>query len=140
MFGAFSHVGKSIKPIDWKSKVLGILRDQGEALSAYQVLEKLRIYNPKIAPPTVYRALAALCSKGLIHRLESKNAFIACQCDHHQQAPVLTICDDCGLVEESLSPKVLTALSDVAGRSGFALSHQVIELHGTCASCATEIA
>lgn len=118
--------------------MLGVLQEHGEALSAYQVLEELREYNPKIAPPTVYRALAVLSNEGLIHRLESMNAFIACQCDHHQQAPVLSICDDCGAVKESLAPKVLTALSDVAGQSGFALTHQVIELHGTCSSCATE--
>ena len=120
--------------------MLGVLRARGTATSAYQVLEELRQYNPKIAPPTVYRALAVLSSKGLIHRLESKNAFIACQCDRHQQSPVLFICDDCGAVSENLSPKVLTALSDVAGQSGFALSRHVIELHGTCSYCATEIA
>lgn len=121
--------------INWHAKVLEMLQSRSGAMSAYDVLAELRQFNPKIAPPTVYRALTALSKQGLVHRLESINAFVACQCGHHKQAPVLSVCDVCGLVEESLAPQVLTALSDVAGQSGFAQTHQVIELHGRCAKC-----
>jgi len=70
--------------INWPDKVLALLRDRIKAMSAYDVLGELRQFNPKIAPPTVYRALTALEEKGQIHRLESINAFVACQCDQHQ--------------------------------------------------------
>ena len=121
--------------INWHAKVLEVLRNHSGAMSAYDVLAELRQFNPKIAPPTVYRALAALAKQGRVHRLESINAFVACQCDQHPQAPVLSVCDDCGVVEESIAPQVLSALSDVARQSEFALTHQVIELHGRCIAC-----
>ena len=104
-------------------------------MSAYDVLAELRQFNPKIAPTTVYRALNALMERKKIHRLESMNAYIACQCEHHQQTPILAVCDDCGSVAECLAPTVLSALSDVADQSGFSATRQVIELRGRCVSC-----
>ncbi len=118
-----------------QADVLAILRRRDGPLSAYDVLGELRETNPKIAPPTVYRALTALIGRGRIHRLESLNAYIACQCDSHRHAPILSICDDCGMVEESVAPDLLEKLSGVIGRSGFAPSRHVIEVNGVCAAC-----
>jgi len=118
-----------------QADVLAVLRRHGGPLSAYEVLGELRESHPRIAPPTIYRALAALTERGRVHRLESMNAFIACQCGHHAQASILSICDDCGTVEESVAPDMLDALSSVAGRSGFRPARHVIEIHGICASC-----
>ena len=55
----------------------------GEAaapLSAYSILERLQGKGIK-APLQVYRALEKLIDFGLVHRLESLNAFVVC--DHH---------------------------------------------------------
>lgn len=118
-----------------QAEVLAVLRRRGGPLSAYDVLGELREVNPKIAPPTIYRVLAALTERGHVHRLESLNAFIACQCDRHRHAAILSICNDCGAVEESVAPDLLKALSSIAGKSGFAPTRHVIEVHGLCASC-----
>ena len=118
-----------------QAEVLAVLRRRRGPLSAYDVLGELREANPKIAPPTIYRALAALTERGRVHRLESLNAFIACQCDRHQHASILSICDDCGTVEESVAPDLLKELSSIAGKSGFAPIRHVIEVRGLCASC-----
>ncbi len=120
-----------------QADVLATLRQRRGPLSAYDVLGELRQISPKIAPPTVYRALAALTKRGQVHRLESLNAFIACQCDQHQHASIFTICDDCGAVEECVAPALLDELSSIAGRSGFAPKRHVIEVHGLCVSCGT---
>ena len=120
-----------------QAEVLAVLRQRRGPLSAYDVLEALRPIRPKIAPPTVYRALAALTGRGLVHRLESLNAFIACRCDHHQHASFFSICDDCGTVEERVAPTLLKELSSIAKQSGFAPKRHVIEVHGRCASCGT---
>ncbi|MEM0946186.1 MAG: Fur family transcriptional regulator [Pseudomonadota bacterium] len=117
-----------------QSEVLMILRGADRPLSAYDVLAELRPSNPRIAPPTVYRALAALSDRGLIHRLESLNAFIACHCDDHQHA-VLSICDDCGSVEETEAPELLTNLESLAAKSGFKAARHVVEVHGVCSTC-----
>ena len=118
-----------------QAEVLAVLRRRGRPLSAYAVLGALRERHPRIAPPTIYRALAALTERGRVHRLESMKAFIACQCDRHAQASILSICDDCGTVEESVAPDLLDELSSVAGKSGFRPERHVIEIHGLCASC-----
>ena len=118
-----------------QADVLAVLRRRGGPLSAYEVLGELRESQPKIAPPTIYRALVALTERGRVHRLESMNAFIACQCDRHMQASILSICDACGTVEESVAPGLLEELSSVAGKSGFRSARHVIEIHGLCASC-----
>ena len=115
--------------------VLAVLRRRGGPLSAYEVLGELRENHPKIAPPTIYRALASLTERGRVHRLESMNAFITCQCDRHSQASILSICDDCGTVEENVAPDLLEELSSVPGKSGFRPARHVIEIHGLCASC-----
>lgn len=120
-----------------QSQVLAVLRSHRDPLSAYDVIGELRQVNPKIAPPTVYRALAALIDRGQVHRVESLNAFMACQCDRHQHASILAICDDCGTVEENFEPDLLDALSSVVAQSGFAPTRHVIELHGFCSSCGT---
>jgi len=118
-----------------QADVLAVLRQRGRPLSAYDVLRELRATNPRIAPPTIYRALAALRESGRVHRLESLNAFIACRCDRHLQASILSICDDCGTVEESVAPDLLEAISGVAKSSGFQPARHVIEIRGLCATC-----
>jgi len=118
-----------------QADVLAVLRRRGGPLSAYDVLGEMRESHPKIAPPTIYRTLAALIERGRVHRLESMNAFIACQCERHPNASILSICDDCGTVEESVAPDMLDALSSIAGKSGFQPARHVIEIHGLCASC-----
>jgi len=123
-----------------QADVLAVLRRVGRPASAYDVLDALRPDHPKIAPPTVYRALAALTGDGRAHRIESLNAYVACACAGHRQAAIMAICDDCGGVEENIAPDIVAELSSVAGRSGFAAASHVVEIRGVCASCNPEAA
>jgi Fur family zinc uptake transcriptional regulator len=118
-----------------RTKILELLQRRGEPLSAYDVLRELSEWNPKIAPPTVYRALAALETACKIHRVESLKAYMACQCDALDKASILSICGECGIVEENVSPELLCQLSSIVGRSGFSATRHVIEVQGKCASC-----
>ena len=77
---------------EMQTAVLAILRASDRPCSAYELLKSLKDIYPKIAPPTVYRALAALTQRGQIRRLESLNAFISCQSQKHQQKSVISIC------------------------------------------------
>ena len=49
------------------------------SMSAYEILGELREEYPKIAPPTIYRALDGLIEQGQVQKLESLNTFITCQ-------------------------------------------------------------
>lgn len=118
-------------------EVLATLRKHDGAVSAYWLLSEMRESYPTISPPTVYRALSALAERGCVHRVESLNAFMACQCGEHQQPRILTICGDCGSVEENVEVELMSRLSDIVEARGFSPSRHVIEVLGRCASCET---
>ena len=105
-------------------------------MTAYQILGKLQKDEPDIAPPTVYRALTALTDQGRAHKLESLKAFVPCRCAHEQSLPVLTICEDCGLVEEHDGGSLLPKLTSLIAASEFVTKRHIVELHGACSNCA----
>ena len=62
-------------------RIRDLLAAAQKPLSAYDVIDALR-EDGRLAPPTVYRALQKLIDKGLAHRLETQNAYVACRrCD-----------------------------------------------------------
>lgn len=121
---------------DRQRQVLNVLRKHGRPMSAYEILNAMKGDETRLAPPTVYRALSALMDAGSAHKLESMNAFVPCQCDHADHAPVLAICDQCGSVEEHADPPVLEHLSKITEATGFRARHHVVEVHGLCGTCA----
>ena len=118
-----------------QAEVLAVLQRRDAPMSAYEVLDRLRDGNPRLAPPTIYRALAALIERGKVHRLESLKAFVACRREQHGHVPIFSICEECGTVEEAVSRPITNELSRIAGQSGFAPARHVIEVHGPCARC-----
>ncbi len=117
-------------------EVLRLMAQQPGAISAYNLLDLLRVSEPKAKPPTVYRALDFLMGQGLIHRVESANSYMLC---HHLEQPahtsVLFICDRCGLVVEQATSGIEDKLQQLAENSGFSLNHSVVEVHGLCPAC-----
>lgn len=118
-----------------QTKIVSILEETKEPLSAYAILGALKEFNPKIAPQTIYRALSSLVDDGKVHRLESKNAYIVCQYNHHSIASILSVCNDCGNVEENIEESVLKDLSKLTRQTGFSPKRHIIEIYGVCASC-----
>lgn len=118
-----------------QSEVLKILRRHAGPLSAYDILDEMRKSDAKMAPTTIYRTLAALSEKHAIHRLESMNAYVLCKCGSDYDASILSICNDCGVVEENVAPHLLKDLTSLLGKSGFSARRHVIEVHGTCGDC-----
>ncbi|MFO1168924.1 MAG: Fur family transcriptional regulator, partial [Rhodoblastus sp.] len=89
----------------------------------------------------VYRALDFLVEQGLVHRLASRNAYLACCHGHGASEPVaFLICDGCGHVDEATSPALSADVAAVAGTRGFAPRAQVIEIAGRCAACQKDAA
>ena len=118
-----------------QAEVLAALRREQRPMSAYEVIDVLRAAGRSGAPPTAYRALARLIALGLVHRLESLNAYVACCAEHERAAPAFSICDDCGTVAEFADPDAFDGVARAARRSGFEPENAVIELHGRCADC-----
>lgn len=116
--------------------ILRVLNSSNAPMTAYQILENLQGGEPDIAPPTVYRALAALTDQGRAHKLESLKAFVPCRCDHEKSLPVLAICEDCGLVDEHDGGSLLSKLSALVAPSRFRSERHIVEIHGLCSNCA----
>lgn len=118
--------------------VLATLTGADAPLSAYTILERLRDEGFR-APLQVYRALDKLRDYGLVHRLESVNAFVACQHPHHGTHHVMTfaICESCGGVTEFEDDAIGKRLDAWAHRHNFATRQTTIEISGLCESCAT---
>ena len=70
--------------------------------------------EPVAKPPTIYRALEFLTAQGLVHRIESMNAFLACGSNPHGRSTEFLICDCCGRVEELPGVAAVAAASQPA--------------------------
>ena len=119
-----------------QSLVLDALAGSVGPLSAYSILDRLRGQGLR-APLQVYRALDKLIELGLVHRLESLNAFVACcqpGCETHGTT-AFAICDQCGHVAEFANEEVTELLESWASGERFKLSKTTIELRGLCRTC-----
>jgi Fur family transcriptional regulator, zinc uptake regulator len=113
--------------------VLGVVSKSKQPQSAYDILDQLRGDGFK-APLQVYRALDKLLEHGLVHKLESLSAYIACQhpSGEGQAATVFMICDECGSVSERTDTCISGDLRKLAKTDGFSVKQTNIEIRGTC--------
>lgn len=120
--------------------VFGALEGADAPLSAYTILDQLRDDGLR-APLQVYRALDKLVAFGLVHRLESLNAFVACNYPvgeaggESHGAAAFAICENCDSVAEFTEQDVAARLRSWAKAEGFEPHSTVIELRGLCETC-----
>jgi Fur family zinc uptake transcriptional regulator len=75
-------------------------------------------------------------TNGLVHRIESRNAYLACAHDHDAASMVaFLICEHCGSVGEIVAGPATQSLNDAARQTGFVPKLSVVEITGTCAHC-----
>jgi Fur family zinc uptake transcriptional regulator len=126
--------GQRLTPI--RRRVLDVLLGSHKPLGAYEIIDRLAPKGPRPAPITAYRALDFLRENGLVHRIESRNAFIACVHNHlAEDLVVFLICERCGAVGEASSPEVTATLASAARGVGFTPKSPVIEISGVCTHC-----
>lgn len=118
-----------------RQRVLALLRAQQQALKPYDILKLLSTDGQQTHPPTVYRALDYLQTAGLVHKVESTGAFLACTHIGHTHHAILLLCDACGKVEEAHAPELFAPLDLLAQAKGFNASHTVVEIRGQCGGC-----
>ncbi len=126
--------GERLTPM--RRRVLEVLAASHKPLGAYEIMDRLGRGGPRPAPITVYRALDFLRLNGLAHRIESRNAFVACGRNHGTDALVaFLICARCGAVGEAPAADVARSLAAAARSEGFTPTLSVIEITGTCKHC-----
>ncbi len=121
--------------------IMDALTTSKRPLGAYEIIAAIRP-RAAIAPPTVYRALKRLISKGRVHRIESLNAFVACRHEDcagpsHEDGKgvAFIICDECGAVDEFVDPVIVERLAAALSQRGFLTRALTLEIRGLCGSC-----
>lgn len=120
---------------DQRRDILRCVAEDHGAVGAYDIIDKMAKKGVRHAPVTVYRALEFLRSHGLVHKIESRNAFVACLHEHGERPAALLICQSCNSVEEADAESVFSSLATIARRSMFTPRHTVVEIEGVCAAC-----
>ena len=124
--------GQRLTPM--RRKVLEVLAASHKPLGAYEIIEQTG--RPRPAPITVYRALDFLMGQGLVHRIASRNAFLACVNNHSSEALVaFLICENCGAVGEAAGAAIGQVLGTAARQAGFTPKMSVVEISGLCGHC-----
>lgn len=118
-----------------QSAVFDVLARAGKPLGAYDILDEVRTIGLK-GPPQVYRALDKLVTLGLVHRIESLNAFLACDHGPHEEPVAFIICDDCQATVEVPVEHIEELVSADALPAGFVVDKIKLELSGHCRQCA----
>ena len=120
-----------------RRQVLEVLLESHKPLGAYEIMDRARPRAAaRPAPITIYRALDFLRDNGLVHRIESRNAFLACINNHATgDLVVFLICEHCGAVGEAASAAVADSSRPRRARAGFTPKAPVIEISGVCAHC-----
>ena len=110
-----------------------------EPLKAYTILYNVQKKGIN-APPQVYRALDKLVEIGKIHKIESRNAFVACKNSNCEisKATAFSICESCEEVDEVSDTKLSKFLSKFNDKKGMKYKRFNLEFFGLCNRCKTK--
>ena len=116
--------------------IFDLIHKSSEPLKAYTILFNVQKKGIK-APPQVYRALDKLVEIGKIHKIESKNAFVACRNSDCEisKATAFSICESCEIVDEISDVKLSKYLSNFNQKKGMKYKKFNLELFGLCKKC-----
>ena len=116
--------------------IFDLIDKSPEPLKAYSILFNVQKKGIK-APLQVYRALDKLVEIGKIHKIESRNAFIACQNSSCQisKATAFSICEMCEKITEISSSSLSKYLANFKDKDGMKYSKFNLEFFGLCKKC-----
>jgi len=127
---------RGVRLTELRRRVLAAVWSSHRPVGAYDILSVLaEERGGKAQPPTVYRALEFLQAQGLVHRVESLNAFVGCdtpELDHRSQ---FLLCRDCGKAAELVRGEGMAALERDAAALGFQVEGCTVEVTGLCPDC-----
>ncbi|MFO1076015.1 MAG: Fur family transcriptional regulator [Geminicoccaceae bacterium] len=125
--------GARLTPL--REQVLELVWRSHAPIGAYQLMERLAESRGRVAPPTIYRALEFLTREGLIHRIDSLNAYVGCPQPGRPHAAYFFICRDCGDAAEIHDGELAGAVARCVERAQFRVEAATVELAGLCARC-----
>ena len=105
-----------------RRRILEMVWASHAPVGAYALLERLSASGRRAAPPTVYRALEFLVEQGLVHRVESQNAYVGCPRPERPHDALFMLCECCGTAAELASAPVHAAIEAAATQHGFTVT------------------
>ena len=116
--------------------IFDLIDKSPEPLKAYSILHNVQKKGIK-APLQVYRVLDKLIEIGKIHKIESRNAFIACHNSSCQvaNATAFSICEICEKVTEISSDSLSKYVANFKDNVGMKYSKYNLEFFGLCKKC-----
>ena len=116
--------------------VLDIIEKAKEPLKAYSILYNVQKKGIK-APQQIYRALDKLIEIGKIHKVESRNAFVACKNSNCEvsKATAFSICENCEKITEINNLNLSIYLTNFKDVSGMKYKKYNLEFFGLCKRC-----
>ena len=119
-----------------RRQVLAAVWADHRPVGAYEILGSLtEERGGKAQPPTVYRALEFLQEQGLVHRVESLNAYVGCESPEVDHRGQFLLCRACGAAAEVTDGDGLTLLEREAVAAGFEVERCTVEVTGLCPAC-----
>lgn len=119
-----------------REQVLRLIWQSHQPLGAYDLLDMLaNASSRRVAPPTVYRALEFLLDVGLIHRINSLNAYIGCPSPSTEHPSYFLICTQCKMASECNSSDLSLHIESLGKEQGFMIQKQWLEVLGLCQEC-----
>lgn len=116
-------------------RVLELVWQRHAPVGAYDLMARFTQSGRPAAPPTIYRALQFLQAAGVVHRIDSLNAYIGCDAPNMTHTEQFLVCRDCHQVAELHDAAISRLLARKAGESGFVADAQSIEIKGLCRGC-----
>ena len=116
--------------------VLDILESSSEPLKAYTILFDIQKKGIK-SPLQVYRALDKLIEIGKVHKIESKNSYVACKNTNclNKSSTTFLICNSCEKITEIEDETMSEQFSNICKNFNSKYSEHNLEIFGTCFSC-----
>ncbi len=126
---------KGVRLTSIRRRILELICSSHKAVGAYELLDLFREQDAKAKPVTIYRALDFLMDAGLVHKIESINAFIGCLQAETKHQSIILICDHCKNAFELDATSIYQTISTMSTNIQFTPASLTIELHGLCFSC-----
>ena len=116
--------------------IFDLIDKSSEPLKAYTILFNVQKKGIK-APPQVYRALDKLVEIGKIHKIESKNAFVACRNSDCEisKTTAFSLCESCEIIDEISDVKLSKYLLNFNHKKGMKFKRFNLEFFGLCKKC-----
>ena len=118
-----------------RRRVLELVWESHKPAKAYDILQQLGEGDGSPVPPTVYRALDFLLDNGLVHKINSLNAYVGCSHPGPNNQCYFLICTNCEQVSECCTSKLGKAIDVSVKENAFIPESVSLEIQGVCQTC-----